>query len=159
MLLRSVNAFKVQGDAGKEALDRWIAWAQRCRIPGFVELQRRIGRHRTAIDAALEHGLSQGLIESTNTKLRVLTRIAFGFRSPDALIALAMLALGGHGPSLPGERSPDDPRERQESQLKPSAGLTVSVARRALVGRRACQASTRLSLGTSPTHPATEHAS
>lgn len=52
--------FKVRGDAGKEALDRWIAWAQRCRIPAFVELQRKIRRHRAAIDAALEHGLSQG---------------------------------------------------------------------------------------------------
>ena len=55
-----------------------------------------------AIDAALDHGLSQGLIESTNTKIRLLTRIAFGFRSPEALIALAMLALGGHRPALPG---------------------------------------------------------
>ncbi len=96
------HVFKVKGDAGKEALDRWIAWAQRCRIPAFVELGRKIRRHREAIDAALEHGLSQGLIESTNTKLRVLTRMAFGFRSPEALIALAMLALGGHRPSLPG---------------------------------------------------------
>jgi transposase len=58
--------------------------------------------HRQAIDAALDHGLSQGLIESTNTKIRLLTRIAFGFRSPEALIALAMLALGGHRPALPG---------------------------------------------------------
>jgi len=31
-----------------------------------------------------------------------LTRIAFGFRSPEALITLAMLALGGHRPALPG---------------------------------------------------------
>ncbi|MBD9329856.1 transposase, partial [Mycobacterium tuberculosis] len=44
----------------------------------------------------------QGLIESTNTKIRLLTRIAFGFRSPEALIALAMLALGGRRPALPG---------------------------------------------------------
>jgi transposase len=94
--------FKVKGDAGKQALDRWLSWAQRCRIPAFVELGRKIRRHRDAIDAALEHGLSQALIESTNTKLRVLHRIAFGFHSPDALIALAMLALGGHRPSLPG---------------------------------------------------------
>jgi len=42
------------------------------------------------------------LIESTNTKIRVLTRIAYGFKSPEALIALAMLALGGHRPALPG---------------------------------------------------------
>jgi transposase len=29
-------------------------------------------------------------VESVNTKLRVLTRMAFGFRSPDALIGLAI---------------------------------------------------------------------
>ena len=95
------HVFKVKGEAGKQALDRWILWARRCRIPTFVELQRRIVKHRAAIDAALEHGLSQGLIESTNTKIRLLTRIAFGFRSAEALIALAMLALGGHRPILP----------------------------------------------------------
>ncbi len=47
----------------------------------------------------------QGLIESTNTKIRLLTRIAFGFRSPQALIALAMLALAGHRPTLPGRHN------------------------------------------------------
>ena len=52
--------------------------------------------------AAIDHGLSNGLIESINTKIRLLTRIAFGFAHPDALIALAMLALGGHRPALPG---------------------------------------------------------
>ena len=94
--------FAVKGEDGKQALDRWVSWARRCRLPAFVELQRRIVKHRAAIDAALEHGLSQGLIESTNTKIRLLTRLAFGFRSPEALIALAMLALGGHRPALPG---------------------------------------------------------
>ncbi len=45
---------------------------------------------------------SNGLIESVNTKIRVITRMAFGFRNPAALIALAMLALGGLRPPLPG---------------------------------------------------------
>ena len=36
-----------------------------------------------------------------NTKIRLITRIAFGFTSPDALIALTMLSLGGHKPVLP----------------------------------------------------------
>jgi transposase len=94
--------FSVKGEEGKQALNRWISWARRCRIPVFVELAGRIKRHREAIDAALDHGLSNALIESTNTKIRLLTRIAFGFRSPEALIALAMLALGGHRPTLPG---------------------------------------------------------
>ena len=84
------------------ALDRWIGWARRCRIEAFVQLQRRIVKHRATILAAIEHGLSNGRIESVNTKIRLLTRIAFGFNSPDALIALAMLTLGGHPPVLPG---------------------------------------------------------
>ncbi|MEU5852382.1 ISL3 family transposase [Saccharopolyspora shandongensis] len=96
------HVFKVKGEDGKHALDRWISWARRCQIPVFVDLSKKIVKHRAAIDAALEHGLSQGLIESTNTKIRLLTRIAFGFRSPESLIALAMLALGGHPPTLPG---------------------------------------------------------
>ncbi len=57
---------------------------------------------QAAIDANLDHGLSQGLIESTNTKIRLLTRIAFGFHGPQPLIALALLALGSHPPRLPG---------------------------------------------------------
>jgi transposase len=55
-----------------------------------------------AIDATLDHDLSNALVESTNTKIRLLTRIAFDFRSPEALIALAMLSLGGYRPALPG---------------------------------------------------------
>ena len=94
--------FAVKGDEGKDALDRWIQWARRSRIPAFVQLQRRIVTHRAAIDAALDTGLSQGLIESTNTKIRLLTRIAFGFHGYQPLIALAMLALGAHPPRLPG---------------------------------------------------------
>jgi len=87
-----------------QALDRWISWARRCRIPAFVKLQKSIVRHRGRILAAIEHGLSNGLIESTNTKIRLITRIAFGFTSPHALIALSLLSLGGHRPVLPGRK-------------------------------------------------------
>jgi transposase len=98
------HVFAVKGQAGKEALDRWISWARRCRIPAFVELSRRIGRHRASIDAALDHDLSNALVESTNTKIRLITRMAFGFKSFEALIALAMLSLGGYRPDLPGRK-------------------------------------------------------
>ena len=70
-----------------------------------MKLQRSIVKHRAAILAAIEHGLSNGLVESMNTKIRLITRIAFGFKSPHALIALAMLSLGGYRPPLPGRRS------------------------------------------------------
>jgi transposase len=84
-----------------EALDRWISWARRCRLPTFVKLQQRIVRHRDAIIAAIEHGLSNALVESMNTKIRLIVRVAFGFHSAEAIIALAMLSLAGHRPTLP----------------------------------------------------------
>ena len=98
--------FTIKGEAGKVALERWLSWARRCRIPAFVHLAKRITTIRDKIYATLEHGLSNALVESVNTKIRLLTRIAFGFRSPDALIALAMLSLGGHRPTLPGRPHP-----------------------------------------------------
>jgi len=97
-------AFQLKGQAGKDALDRWISWARRCRIPAFVKLQKRIVKHRAAIDAALDSGLSNALVESTNTKIRLITRVAFGFHGPEPLIALAMLSLGAHPPALPGRK-------------------------------------------------------
>jgi len=96
--------FAMGYDDAVEALDRWISWARRCRIPSFVKLQKSIVKHKPRILAAIEHGLSNGLIESTNTKIRLITRMAFGFKSPEALIALALLSLGGHRPVLPGRK-------------------------------------------------------
>ncbi|WP_459976163.1 ISL3 family transposase, partial [Nocardioides pyridinolyticus] len=96
--------FQLPVDEATDALDAWIGWARRCRIERFVKLQRTIVEHKPAILAAIEHGLSNGLIESVNTKIRLITRMAFGFRSPDALIALAMLNLAGQRPTLPGRR-------------------------------------------------------
>ncbi len=95
-------AFQLKGEEGKYALARWLSWAARCRIPEFVELGQKIRKHLETIHATLDHGLSNGLIESVNTKIRVITRMAFGFHNPAALIGLAMLALGGLRPALPG---------------------------------------------------------
>jgi transposase len=94
--------FKLKGARAVALLDAWLVWARRCRIPAFVKLARSVTDHRAGIQATLLHGLSNGLVESVNTKLRLLTRIAFGFHSPDTLISLAMLALGGLCPPLPG---------------------------------------------------------
>jgi len=88
----------------KHALRRWISWARRCRIPAFVDLQRRITAHQEAIHISIDHDLSNGLVESVNTKLRLLTRMAFGYADPHALIGLGLLALGGLCPPLPGRR-------------------------------------------------------
>jgi transposase len=94
-------AIRASGPEGITALDRWISWAQRCRIPSFVRLSKRIRARRTEIVATLEHRLSNALVESMKTKIRLIARRAFGFHHVDALIALARLSLGGHRPILP----------------------------------------------------------
>jgi transposase len=50
--------FQLGYDEAVEALEVWIGWARRCRIPAFVDLQRRIVKHKASILAAIEHGLS-----------------------------------------------------------------------------------------------------
>jgi transposase len=94
--------FTMPPDQATEAIDRWLSWARRCRIPAFVALARSITAHRPRILDSIEHQLSNGLVESVNTKIRLLTRIAFGFHSAQPLIAIAMLTLGRHRPTLPG---------------------------------------------------------
>lgn len=70
--------------------------------PAIREAAEEHRQTKARILAAIEHDPSNGLIESTNTKIRLITRIAFGFKSAEALIALALLNLGGHRPMLPG---------------------------------------------------------
>lgn len=95
--------FAAGGEERIELLDEWLAWASRSRLDPFVDLARRIRTHfRPDIANTLVYRLSNGRIESVNTKIRLLTRIAFGFKSTDALIALARLHLGGYHTPLPG---------------------------------------------------------
>jgi len=97
--------FRLRGDEGIALLKAWLAWASRSKIAAFVELARTIRKHRAAIEAALTHGLTNARVESVNTKIRLLQRVAFGYRDPEALIAMAMLDLGGCSPDLPGRRA------------------------------------------------------
>lgn len=83
-------------------LDAWLVWARRCRIASFVKLAKTIGQHHSRIVATLTHRLSNARIEAINTTLRLICRRAYGFHSAQALIALAMLTLGGLRPPLPG---------------------------------------------------------
>jgi transposase len=98
-------AIRTKGVLALCMLDEWLAWAQRCRIPAFVELGRKIRRNIAGIEAAMLNNLSNALVESTNTKLRVLHRMAFGFKQPEHLIALALLDRGGYCPPLPGRQA------------------------------------------------------
>jgi len=93
--------FKTKGYEGVFMLDAWLAWASRSKLAPFVRVARSIRKNRDAIDCALAHELSNARVEGVNTKLRLLTRLAYGFHSHAPLVALAMVKLGGMCPPLP----------------------------------------------------------
>jgi transposase len=93
--------YRLPAAAAERLLDRWLVWARRCRLPSFVKLARTITEQRDGILAAIRHGLSNARIEQINTQIRLIARRAFGFHSPQALIALAMLKLADLCPPLP----------------------------------------------------------
>jgi transposase len=95
------EVFTPGGPERAELLDAWLAWASRSKLTPFIELARRIRRYRGDIINTLTHNLSNARTESINTKIRLLTRIAFGFKSPEALTALVRLHLGGYDLTLP----------------------------------------------------------
>jgi transposase len=96
------EVFRLPFRAAVALLDHWLAWARRCRLPAFVRLARSISDHQATILATLRFGLSNARIEAVNTRIRLLTRIAFGFHSATPLIGMVLLALGGLCPALPG---------------------------------------------------------
>lgn len=85
------KVFQCKSEEVEETLNQWLSWACRCRIPVFVELSRKIRRHKEAIIATVHHGLSNARIESMNNKIKVMIRKAYGFRNIQNLIDMIMI--------------------------------------------------------------------
>jgi transposase len=81
----------LQPKRASEALNAWIAWAQRSRLRPFVRAARTIRSHLPGILAYIRTRLTNGLTEGLNAKLRMVTRRAYGYHSADALIAMLFL--------------------------------------------------------------------
>ena len=87
----------------KEALDAWFKWARHCRIPAFVELQKKINRHKQSILNTIEYGLTNARIEAINNKIKLSIRMAYGFRNIDNMMAMIMLRCSDIKVQLPWE--------------------------------------------------------
>ena len=96
---------KLPAEEALALLEHWLAWARRSQLDPFRELAQKVAVHRAGIAFALSHGLSNARVEAANTRIRLIARRAFGFHSAEALIALALLSLGGLCPPLPGRAS------------------------------------------------------
>lgn len=92
-------------EEAKQELTRWISWARRCRIPVFVELQRKIRRHFDNILYTISNGLGNARIESTNNKIKLMIRRAFGFRDIECMIGMILLFCSHLPIELPGRPS------------------------------------------------------
>ena len=75
-------------------IDRFTSRATRSRLHPFIRLAQTITKHRDGILAAIRLGITQGRTEALNNKVRLITRRAYGFHSPNAALALVLLTCG-----------------------------------------------------------------
>jgi transposase len=79
----------------EQHLEGWAQWASRSKLAPFVKLSRTLRRFKEGILAYTSTGLSNGLLEGLNNKIRLITRRAFGFHSAQALTSMIHLCCGG----------------------------------------------------------------
>lgn len=94
----------VEPAQARRYLAAWITTAKRSKIPAFITLAGRLERHFDGIVAAVELGLSNGLIESLNAKIRLINARGYGHHSAKSLAAMIYLCAGGIRVQLPTQR-------------------------------------------------------
>lgn len=83
------------------ALDDWLAYASRSKLPSFVKLARTIRVYRASIEATIEWRFTNGIAESNNAAIGRIRANARGFHDPNAFITMIMLERAGLAPDLP----------------------------------------------------------
>ena len=95
-------ALKLPAGQIRGAVEEWRGKAWRSRIPEFVELQRKVKRHMDAIAATAEHGITNARVESVNNGIKLIVKMAYGYRNFENLRAMVMLKHSGLPIELPG---------------------------------------------------------
>ena len=85
----------LQPTRARRALDDWLSWACRSKLAPFVRVSRTIRSKKEGVLAYIQERLTNGIVEGTNNRLRMVARRAFGFHSADALISMLYLCCGG----------------------------------------------------------------
>lgn len=85
------KVFQCSKDTIEKEWKAWLSWACRSKLKPFVELSKKIRRHKDAIIATVRHGLSNVRIESINNKIKALIRKSYGFRNIQNLIDMIMI--------------------------------------------------------------------
>ena len=77
--------------AAETFLDEWLWKASHSRIKPFVEVSRKIRRHKKHILNTIEYGLSNARIEAVNNNIKLIIRRAYGFRNLDNMFDMIYL--------------------------------------------------------------------
>lgn len=91
----------VEPDKARRYLTRWIKKATTSGLVPMINLAKMVSNHFEGIVTAVELGLSNARLEGTNAKVRLIQRRGYGHHSPDSLIAMIYLCLGGITIQLP----------------------------------------------------------
>lgn len=90
-------------EAEKE-LNHWLQWASHSQIPSFKELYQKIKRHKEHILNTIRFGMSNARIESTNNKIKLLIRKAYGFRNIQNMLDMVYLVCSNLTIPLPNRK-------------------------------------------------------
>jgi transposase len=85
-------------------LRRWIRRARDSGIRPFQHLARRLEQHFDGIINTIKLGITNGLIEGINAKIRLINARGYGHHSAESLTSMIYLMLGGISPKLPTTR-------------------------------------------------------
>jgi len=79
------------GDYGEYELDEWIKAAKSSNARNFIDLSRKIERHKKSILSSIRLCANSAQSESCNAQIKYLIRMARGFRNINNLISLIYL--------------------------------------------------------------------
>ncbi len=82
-------------------LRRWIQRARDSGIRPFIHLARRLENHFDGIINTIKLGITNGLIEGINAKIRLINARGYGHHTAKSLTSMIYLMLGGIHPKLP----------------------------------------------------------
>lgn len=102
--LREIFAGDLDPTEVMDMITRWCELAATSGIHEFAKAAATIRSHTDGIHAAVTRKLSNGRHEGLNNKIRTMTRRSYGFHSPEAALALIMLACGPVQVRLPYQK-------------------------------------------------------
>ena len=87
--------------AAAEALEKWLKWADRSKLPPMRKFAKMVKRHKAGILRFFQTRLTSGMMEGINSRVQEIKRRARGFRNIRNFIAMIYLEAAGLDLALP----------------------------------------------------------